>query len=123
MTANGNHARKNTNLRELESLLKVFEDEGQSVAVDGESRGNIAPFRAQVNLSDKPLPADFVKDTVRKFQGRECDEIVFSTVLDKKRYNQAQGRMVFVEERCMINVAVSHEYDQSLERLKARLRS
>lgn len=87
VTAKGNHARKNTNLRELDSLRKVLEDEGTPVAMDGEGRGYIAPFRAQVSLSDKHLPADFVNDTVHKFQGRECDEIVFSTVLDKKRYN------------------------------------
>ena len=107
VTAKGNHARKNTNLRELDSLRKVLEDEGTPVAMDGEGRGYIAPFRAQVSLSDKHLPADFVNDTVHKFQGRECDEIVFSTVLDKKRYNQAQGRLDFVDDPHMINVAVS----------------
>nr|WP_225778266.1 AAA domain-containing protein [Pseudomonas sp. Marseille-Q3773] len=107
LTAKGNHARKNTNLRELESLLKVLEDEGQAVGVDEGGRGYIAPFRAQVSLSNTHLPADFVNDTVHKFQGRECDEIVFSTVLDKKRYNQAQRRLDFVDDPCMINVAVS----------------
>ncbi|NCE92106.1 AAA domain-containing protein [Pseudomonas sp. L13] len=107
VTAKGNHARKNTNLRELDSLLKVLEEEGQPVGMDGEGRGYIAPFRAQVNLSDTHLPMDFVKDTVHKFQGRECDEIVFSTVLDKKRYNQTQMRMDFVDNPSMINVAVS----------------
>lgn len=107
VTAKGNHARKNTNLRELDSLLKVLEEEGQPVGVDGEGRGYIAPFRAQVNLSGTHLPTDFVKDTVHKFQGRECDEIVFSTVLDKKRYNQARTRLDFVDDPRMINVAVS----------------
>lgn len=107
VTAKGNHARKNTNLRELDSLLKVLEDEGQPIGIDGEGRGYIAPFRAQVNLSDTHLPTDFVKDTVHKFQGRECDEIVFSTVLDKKRYNQARRRLNFVDDPRMINVAVS----------------
>ncbi|MBD9619246.1 DUF2726 domain-containing protein [Pseudomonas sp. ATCC 43928] len=107
VTAKGNHARKNTNLRELDSLLKVLGDEGPPVGMDGEGRGYIAPFRAQVNLSDTHLPTDFVKDTVHKFQGRECDEIVFSTVLDKKRYNQARTRLDFVDDPRMINVAVS----------------
>ncbi|MPQ67945.1 MULTISPECIES: AAA domain-containing protein [unclassified Pseudomonas] len=107
VTAKGNHARKNTNLRELDSLLKVLEDEGQPVGMDGEGRGYIAPFRAQVNLSDMHLPTDFIKDTVHKFQGRECDEIVFSTVLDKKRYNQERQRLDFVDDPRMINVAVS----------------
>ena len=107
VTAKGNHARKNTNLRELDSLLKVLEDEGQPVGMDGEGRGYIAPFREQVNLCDTHLPTDFVKDTVHKFQGRECDEIVFSTVLDKQRYNQARTRLDFVDDPRMINVAVS----------------
>ena len=174
VTAKGNHARSNSNQRELDSLLKVLEDETQdeSVWLDGDGRGFIAPFRAQVRLSGAHLPADFVKDTVHKFQGRECDEIVFSTVLDKKRYNQE--RLGFVDDPRMVNVAVSRaknrftlvtgdevftannahiaaliryveyygqgdqvvrapvvsafdllytEYDQSLERLRARLRA
>ncbi|WP_323030092.1 AAA domain-containing protein [Castellaniella sp.] len=107
VTAKGNHTRKNTNLRELDSLLKLLEDEGEPVGQDGDGRGFIAPFRAQVNLSGTYLPANFVKDTVHKFQGRECDEIVFSTVLDKKRYNQERKRLDFVDDPRMINVAVS----------------
>ncbi|SPR95941.1 AAA domain-containing protein [Cupriavidus taiwanensis] len=107
VTAKGNHARQNTNLRELDSLLKLFDDEGEPIGVDGDGRGFIAPFRAQVNLSGTRLPADFVKDTVHKFQGRECDEIVFSTVLDKKRHNQERKRLNFVDDPRMVNVAVS----------------
>lgn len=107
VTAKGNHARQNTNLRELDSLLKLLDDEGEAVGLNGEGRGFIAPFRAQVNLSSTHLPADFVKDTVHKFQGRECDEIVFSTVLDKKSYNQERKRLNFVDDPRMINVAVS----------------
>lgn len=107
VTAKGNHTRQNTNLRELDSLLKLLDGEGEPVGLDGDGRGFIAPFRAQVNLSGTRLPADFVKDTVHKFQGRECDEIVFSTVLDKKRHNQDRKRLVFVDDPRMINVAVS----------------
>lgn len=107
VTAKGNHTRQNTNLRELDSLLKLLDDEGEPVRLDGDGRGFIAPFRAQVTLSGRCLPADFVKDTVHKFQGRECDEIVFSTVLDKKRYNQQRDRLNFVDDPRMINVAVS----------------
>jgi len=107
LTAKGNHARQNTNLRELDSLLKLLDDEGEPIGMDGDGRGFIAPFRAQVNLSGSHLPADFVKDTVHKFQGRECDEIVFSTVLDKKRHNQERKRLDFVDNPHMVNVAVS----------------
>jgi|UniRef100_A4XRD4 RecA/RadA recombinase len=107
VTAKGNHARKNINLREVESLLKVLEGDGEGAWVDGDGRGLIAPFRAQATLSKAHLPDDFVTDTVHKFQGRECDEIVFSTVLDKKQYNQSQGRLSFVDDPRMVNVAVS----------------
>ncbi|WP_149136817.1 AAA domain-containing protein [Cupriavidus campinensis] len=103
-TAKGNHTRKNTNLRELDSLLAALTaKEGAWHGDDG--RGFIAPFRAQVTLSGSHLPRDFVRDTVHKFQGRECHEIVFSTVLDKKRDSQA--RLDFVDDPRMINVAVS----------------
>jgi very-short-patch-repair endonuclease len=171
VTAKGNHARRNTNLRELDSILAEIEQGADCVWLHEDGRGFIAPYRAQVALSDRYLPADFVKNTVHKFQGRECDEIVFSTVLDKKRHNQE--RLDFVDDARMINVAVSRakkrftlvtgddvftannghiaaliryveyyaqdsqivrapvvsafdllykEYDQSLERLRARLR-
>lgn len=172
VTAKGNHARQNTNLRELDSVLAVLDQGADQVWLQEDGRGFIAPYRAQVELSDTRLPADFVKNTVHKFQGRECDEIIFSTVLDKKRRNQK--RLDFVDDARMINVAVSRakkrftlvtgddvfaannghvaalmryveyyaqdseivrapvvsafdllytEYDQSLERLHARLRS
>lgn len=105
VTAKGNHTRGYTNLRELDSLCKVLTHEGESVELGDDGRGFIAPFKAQVVLSGECLPEDFVKDTVHKFQGRECDEIVFSTVLDKKRGSLA--RLDFVDNARMVNVAVS----------------
>lgn len=107
VTAKGNHTRKNTNLRELDSLLSLLDEDTGAVSVHGESYGFIAPYRAQVNISEARLPAEFIKDTVHKFQGRECEEIIFSTVLDKKRYNQTLRRLDFVDDPRMINVAVS----------------
>ncbi|MDK3205829.1 AAA domain-containing protein, partial [Escherichia coli] len=95
----GNHTRNFSNLRELESLEGHYWDEESS-------RGYIAPYNAQVNLAEKVLPADFVKSTVHKFQGRECDEIVFSTVLDKKRSSQHSRNIAFVDNPELGNVAV-----------------
>jgi hypothetical protein len=46
-----------------------------------------------------------VTQTVHKFQGRECDEIVFSTVLDKKA--GSQRGLAFVDDPHLVNVAVS----------------
>ncbi|MBN3830910.1 AAA domain-containing protein [Burkholderia sp. Ac-20344] len=105
VTAKGNHTRNNANRRELDSLLETLKWDGES-DWDGEHRrGFIAPYNAQVALSRTQLPADFVKDTVHKFQGRECDEIVFSTVLDKKYWSQ-KG-LGFVDDPHLVNVAVS----------------
>lgn len=63
VTAKGNHTRNFSNLRELESIEGHYWDEESS-------RGYIAPYNAQVNLAETVLPADFVKSTVHKFQGR-----------------------------------------------------
>ena len=105
ITAKGNHARRNANLRELDSLLETLSQAGE-IEWDGEkSRGFIAPYNAQVNLSRSHLPEDFIKDTVHKFQGRECEEMVFSTVLDKKV--SSQRNLDFVDDPHLINVAVS----------------
>lgn len=97
VTAKGNHERHYSNLRELESLDVVNWDETGS-------RGLIAPYNAQVTLSGRTLDPGIISATVHKFQGRECEEIVFSTVLDKK----ADARAIsFVDDPRLINVAVS----------------
>ncbi len=105
VTAKGNHARSYTNQRELDSLLHILERGESSQWDEASKRGFIAPYNAQVTLSHSYLPASFVKDTTHKFQGRECDEIVFSTVLDKKASNQK--KLTFVDDPHLINVAVS----------------
>ncbi|WP_345829133.1 AAA domain-containing protein [Pantoea sp. BRR-3P] len=97
ITAKGNHNRDNSNLREIESMNALdWQEQSQ--------RGFIAPYNAQVDLSEGYLGQDFVSATVHKFQGRECDEIVFSTVLDKKASSKS---LAFVDDPQLINVAVS----------------
>lgn len=105
VTAKGNHTRSYSNRRELDSLLETLKWDGESEWDSEHGRGFIAPYNAQVSLSRTHLPADFVKDTVHKFQGRECDEIVFSTVLDKKIGSQRS--LGFVDDPHLVNVAVS----------------
>ena len=100
VTAPGNHTRNLTNLRELDSLNKVgWQDFTE------ENTGFIAPYNNQIDLSQEHLPLDIVKATTHKFQGRECDNIIFSTVLDKKLSSQQQ--LNFVDDPNLINVAVS----------------
>ncbi|APZ48586.1 helicase [Jeotgalibaca sp. PTS2502] len=97
-TSKGNHARKRTNLREIESLIEV----GGSDEID---IGFIAPYNNQVNLAGAYLPEKYARATIHKFQGRECKEIIFSTVLDKKENNQ--NSINFVDDPHLVNVAVS----------------
>ena len=105
VTARGNHSRGYRNQRELDSLNHVLEQGEASLWDEERSRGFIAPYNAQVALSGTLLSDSFVKATTHKFQGRECDEIVFSTVLDKK--SCTERNLAFVDNPHLINVAVS----------------
>lgn len=100
ITAPGNHTRNLTNLRELDSLNEIgWQDFTE------ENTGFIAPYNNQIDLSQEYLPTGIIKATAHKFQGRECDNIVFSTVLDKKL--SSQKKLNFVDDPHLINVAVS----------------
>lgn len=98
VTAKGNHTRGLSNLRELESL-DVLDWDPKS------NRGFIAPFRNQAKLASTHLDSSFISSTIHKFQGRECEEIVFSTVLDHKK--DSQKKVDFVDNPHLVNVAVS----------------
>lgn len=108
LTALGNHMRNYKNEREIDSLLKV--QDGNIQIEDGCTRGFIAPYNNQIYLAKSKLPDDYVANTIHKFQGRECDEIVFSTVLDKKVVSQRQ--LNFVDNAELVNVAVSRAVDK-----------
>jgi len=97
-TSKGNHTRNYSNLRELESIIEVRCSEEKNVGV-------IAPYRNQVALAEKTLSPDFIKKTVHKSQGREYQEVIFSTVLDKK--GSYKGSRQFVDQSPLVNVAVS----------------
>lgn len=102
-TAKGNHTRNFANQRELESICEVYTENNKTV-------GFIAPYNNQVNLAKKYLSEEIIKATAHKFQGRECDEIIFSTVLDKKMESQKQ--ISFVDDPRLVNVAVSRAKDK-----------
>ena len=107
VTPPGNHARNYSNLRELDSLNIIgWQDFTE------ENTGFIAPYNNQINLSQEHLPTGIIKATTHKFQGRECNNIIFSTVLDKKLSNQAN--LNFVDDPHLINVAVSRAKNKFL---------
>ena len=108
ITSLGNHMRYLKNQREIESVLKTKDNYGfinSGESSEGYSIGFIAPYNNQINLAKSMMPETIVKNTIHKFQGRECDEIIFSTVLDKKVSSMKQ--LNFVDNAELINVAVS----------------
>lgn len=107
-TSPGNHAREvNTsrekghyNLRQIE----IIRDEilGSGKYGDGSEVGIISPYRLHANETQKIISKIYPKieaDTVHKFQGREKQTIIYSTVLDKCTPHN--------DKRNLINVAVS----------------
>ncbi|MDR7868403.1 MAG: AAA domain-containing protein [Sporomusaceae bacterium] len=107
-TAPGNHAREvNTsrekghyNLRQIE----IIRDEilGGGRYGDGSEVGIISPYRLHANETQRIISKIYPgieADTVHKFQGREKQTIIYSTVLDKCTPHN--------DKRNLINVAVS----------------
>lgn len=96
-TTAGNHARGHLNQRQIDviqqEVLPRLEQQGRS------SIGIIAPYRAQVAALRKQLGNHYEVDTVHKFQGREQDAIVLTSV-DNVLTD-------FVDDPQMLNVAVS----------------
>lgn len=96
-TVAGNHARGHINQRQIdvirqEVLPRLNQHNHQSIGV-------ITPYRDQVNALHRQLGDACVVDTVHKFQGREQDAIILTSV-DNVITD-------FVDDPHMLNVAVS----------------
>lgn len=94
-TVPGNHNRKNYNQRQIDVLKQEIIGKYN---LNPESTGTISPFRKHNRHQSEQLD-NYTIDTVHKFQGREKDNIVFSTVVD--HHNE------FVSDKKLVNVAVS----------------
>lgn len=91
-TADGNHARGKINLRQVDIIKELV------LELDGQDCGIIAPYNDQVDLIRMNIP-NLEVYTVHKFQGREKDVIIISTVDDVIRE--------FVANPNLLNVAIS----------------
>ncbi|MGT2884376.1 AAA domain-containing protein [Streptococcus ferus] len=96
----GNHARNHTNQREVDIIKQEVI---QHYHLNEDKTGIIAPYRNQVNLLQEQV-GTFVSDTVHKFQGREYDTMIVSTV-----DNQITR---FTDDAHLLNVAVSRAKEQ-----------
>ena len=81
-TVPGNHQRGHLNQREIDVTLQEALPKLKSIP--SEEIGIIAPYRQQVNAITAALPDRHIEvDTVHKYQGREKDAIIISTVDDQ----------------------------------------
>lgn len=94
-TAEGNHRRNNYNQRQID-IIK--EEILPTLDIPVEEIGIIAPYNEQVDEIRKQIPNIDVA-TVHKFQGREKDIIILSTVDDQIKD--------FTDDPYLLNVAVS----------------
>lgn len=93
-TGKGNHARGHFNQREIDVIVQEVKPQ----FADMGSVGIITPYRAQAEEINKILGQD-IASTVHKYQGRECDTIIMSTV-DNMPTD-------FSDDANLLNVAIS----------------
>lgn len=93
-TAKGNHARAHFNQREIDVITQEIMPECK----DMDSVGIITPYRNQAEEVNKVLGQD-IASTVHKYQGRECDTIIISTVDNEPTE--------FSDDANLLNVAIS----------------
>ncbi|MGT2948900.1 AAA domain-containing protein [Streptococcus devriesei] len=96
----GNHARNHANQREVDIIKQEVI---QHYHLNEDKTGIVAPYRKQVNLLQEQVET-FISDTVHKFQGREYDTMIVSTV-----DNQITR---FTDDAHLLNVAVSRAKEQ-----------
>ena len=96
--------------QEVEATIKVLQNLAQE-SYQG-TIGVIAPFRAQVDELNAKIRAcpelnrlDYEIDTVHRFQGKDCDTIIYNLCLDYSAQNN------FATNPHIINVALSRARD------------
>lgn len=101
-TPQGNHARERMNQRQIDIIQQEIISNEKLENVD---LGIVTPYRNQTNALQKTFQGTSIKaDTVDKFQGRENDVIILSTV-----DNEISD---FTDNPNRLNVAVSRAVEQ-----------
>ncbi|MDR3340628.1 MAG: DUF2726 domain-containing protein [Candidatus Symbiothrix sp.] len=102
-TVEGNHEREHINQRQIDVIKKEIIPQQQ--LENGISLGIVTPYRNQTNALQQAFAGTNIQaDTVDKFQGRETDVIILSTVDNKISE--------FADNANRLNVAVSRAKDQ-----------
>ncbi len=114
-TAPGNHMRRTygddnpkssgrSNQREIDVILHEVLP-WISADISPDEVGITTPYRRQADKASDALIEAVESDTVHRFQGREKDAVVMTTVLDDTR--SGQKALKFADDPQLINVAVS----------------
>ena len=98
ITTKGNHARDHVNYRQIDVIEKEIMSE-LTKEIDINDIGVISPYRDQKKELDKKFNSKLKIDTIHKFQGREEEAIIITTV------DNEIGK--FVDDPKMLNVAVT----------------
>ena len=98
ITTKGNHARGHVNYRQIDVIENEIISE-LTEKTDIRNIGVISPYRNQKKELEKKFNSQLKIDTIHKFQGREEDAIIITTV------DNEIGE--FVDDPKMLNVAVS----------------
>lgn len=117
-TVEGNHMRKVTkgirtgtfNERELEVIKNEVLKDSRINSYNNDEIGITTPYRMQADNIQKATEKDIQSDTIHKFQGREKNLMILSTVLDNSYIGKRN--IDFVDDPCMVNVAVSRAIKQ-----------
>ena len=117
-TPEGNHMRKITrgdkkgtfNERENEVIKELVLKDDRIKEYNNEDIGITTPYRMQADNIQENIDNYIESDTIHKFQGREKKLMILSTVIDNS-YLGKRG-IKFVDDACMVNVAVSRAINQ-----------
>lgn len=109
-TVEGNHARKNPNGsgqyndREAQEIIEIIKNSNSN------DIGIITPFRAQADYIHSLTKNEFPNlevDTIHKYQGRQKEVIILSTVVNDLNVEEDDFITDFVTNSKLLNVAIS----------------
>ena len=115
-TVSGCHMRRLTwgnkgvlNERELEVIKKEILDD-RVADYSCNDIGIVTPYRLQADNISASVDEGIESDTVHKYQGREKDLVIMSTVIDSSL--DGKKCIKFVDDPCMVNVSISRAIKQ-----------
>lgn len=102
--SHGSHFERNrTNEREVDIIEKEIIDQ-----LPANETGIMAPYNNQIALlKERFVDSGCVIDTIHKFQGKEKEYIILSTVANKIKFYKDEEYIDFLNNAHLINVAIS----------------